>query len=100
MERWKKCGETWRNVDPIFPLGQISFVISLQRAGKGPWVQGRRKHLKLGGARHFEGTFFLRERGHFLKTKRAILCLLQNLGGARASSAPGSCIYAWVTIDI
>ena len=44
-------------------------------------VQGRRRHFKLGGARHFEGTFFLRERGHFLEIKRALLCLLQNLGG-------------------
>ena len=44
-------------------------------------TQGRRKHLKLGGARHFEGTSSLRKRGHFLKTERALLCLLQNLGG-------------------
>ena len=50
--------------------------------------QRRRKHLKLGRARHFEGTFFLRKRGLFLKIKRALLCLLQNLGGALAPSAP------------
>ena len=31
----------------------------------------------LGGARHFKGTFSIRKRGHFLKMKRAILCLLQ-----------------------
>ena len=50
--------------------------------------QGRRKHLKLGRARHFEGMFLLKKRGHFLKMKRALLCLLQNLGRARAPSAP------------
>ena len=33
------------------------------------------------GARHFEGTFSLRKKGHFLEIKRALLCLLQNLGG-------------------
>ena len=43
--------------------------------------QGGRKHLKLGGAQHFEGTFFLKKRGHFLEIKRALHCLLQNLGG-------------------
>ena len=55
-------------------------------------AQGPRKHLKLGGAQHFEGTFFFRKRGHFLKIKWAFLCLLQNLG-ARAPSAPGSYVY-------
>ena len=53
---------------------------------KGFWysafLQGRRKHLKLGGgARHFEGTFALRKKGNFLKRKRVLLCLLQNIGG-------------------
>ena len=45
--------------------------------------KGRRKHLKVGGggARRFEGTFSLRKTGHFLKIERALLCLLQNLGG-------------------
>ena len=33
------------------------------------------------GAQHFKGTFSLRKRGHFLKVKRALLCLLPNLGG-------------------
>ena len=50
--------------------------------------QGRRKHLKLGVARHFEGTFFLRNRRHFLKIKRALLCLLQNLGGTFPQCPP------------
>ena len=49
----------------------MSFIIS----------QGRRKHFKLGGARHFKGTFFITLKGHFLKIKRALLCLFQNLGG-------------------
>ena len=50
--------------------------------------QGRRKHLKLGGAPHLEGTFFLRKRGHFLKIKRALLCLLQNLVGTCPQCPP------------
>ena len=32
------------------------------------------------GGRHFEGTFSVRKMGHFLKIKRALLCLLQSLG--------------------
>ena len=44
-------------------------------------VQGRRKHLKLGGARHFEGTSFLRKRGNFLETKRALLFYCKILVG-------------------
>ena len=41
--------------------------------------QGRRKHSNL-GARHIEGIFFVKKRGHFLKIKRPLLCSLQNLG--------------------
>ena len=44
-------------------------------------LQGFRKHLKLREAQHFEGTFLLRKRGHFLKIKMALLCLLQYFGG-------------------
>ena len=44
---------------------------------------GRRKHLKLGRARNFEGTFFLMKQGTLSKIKRALPCLLQNLGGTR-----------------
>ena len=55
--------------------------------------QGCRKHLKLGGGRHFEATFSLRKRGHSLEIEPALLCLLQNLRGARAPSVPGSYIY-------
>ena len=57
--------------------------------------QGRRKHLKLKGARHFEGNFSLSKKGHFLKIKRALLCLLQNLRGARAPSAPWFLCLCW-----
>ena len=45
---------------------------------------GRRKHLKFGvalAARHFEETFFLKKKGHFLQIKRVLLCLLQTLEG-------------------
>ena len=59
--------------------------------------QGRRKHLKLGeGARCFEGTFPLRNKGHFLKIKRALLCLSQNLVGSSTCfqcPLPGSYVY-------
>ena len=56
--------------------------------------QGRSKHLKLGGARHFEDTFFLRKRGYFPKMKRALLCLLQSLGGTCPQCpTPGSYVY-------
>ena len=36
-------------------------------------LQGPTKHLKLGEARHFEGTFYLKKKGNFLKIKRALL---------------------------
>ena len=48
-------------------------------------------------ARRFEGTFSFRKKGHCLKKERALICLLQNLGGASAFSAPsappGSYVY-------
>ena len=56
--------------------------------GKAIPVQGRRKHLKLGGgAWHLEGTFAFRKTRHFLKIERAFLCLLQNLGGTCPSAS-------------
>ena len=61
------------------------------------FAQGRRKHLKLGGARHFEGAFFLRKRGHFLKVKRALLCLLQNLGRHMPPVPPGFYVYVFAS---
>ena len=33
-------------------------------------------------------------KGHFQEIKTALLCLLQNLGGVRAPSAPGPYVYA------
>ena len=51
-------------------------------------LQGRRKHLKLGGHDASKALVPLEKKGHFLEIKRALLCLLQNLGGARAHSAP------------
>ena len=51
-------------------------------------LQGRMKHLKLGG--NFKGTFFIKLKGQLLKIKRALLCLLQNLGG---TCPPGSYVF-------
>ena len=56
--------------------------------------QGRRKHPKFGGAQHFERTFYFRKRGHFLKIKKALLCLLQNLLGSVPPAPPDSYVYA------
>ena len=50
--------------------------------------QGRRKYLKLGGGTALRGHFFLKKKGAFIRLKSALLCLLQNLGGAHAPSAP------------
>ena len=52
-------------------------------------AQERRKHLKLGGgARHFEGTFFLKKNGAFSKHKKGTSCLSQNLGGTCPQCPP------------
>ena len=59
-------------------------------------IQGPRNHLKLGGARFFEGTFFLREKGHILEIKREPLCLLQNLEGHVPPVLPGSYVYVQI----
>ena len=54
-------------------------TVNCQRQGKtGIRDVGSISNL---GARHFEGTSFLKKKGAFLKIKRALLCLLQNLGG-------------------
>ena len=67
-----------------FSLKEIIVIVIQNRN------QGRSKYVKLGrGARHFEGTFSVRKRRHFLKIKWAFLCLLQNLGRIRAPRAPG-----------
>ena len=42
--------------------------------------QGRRKHLKLGDTA-LRGHFFVEKKGAFSKIKRALVCLLQKLGG-------------------
>ena len=57
--------------------------------------QGRRKHLKLGGHNTSRARFSLRRRGHVLKMKRALLCLLKNLGGHVPPVPPGS----YVSVD-
>ena len=43
--------------------------------------QGRRKHLKLWERDTSRALFSSGKGGHFLNIKRALLCLLQNLGG-------------------
>ena len=45
------------------------------------------------GPQHFEGTFSLSKKGHFLKIKRTLVCLLQNLGGYVLPVPPGSYVY-------
>ena len=55
--------------------------------------QGRRKHLKLVAARHFEGTFSLRKRGHFLKTKKGTSLFLAKSWGHVPIVPPGSYVY-------
>ena len=57
------------------------------------YAQRRRKHLKLGGAQHFEGTFFLRERGHFLKIERVFFVYCKIFGGHVPPLPPGSYVY-------
>ena len=42
------------------------------------------------------GHFFLKKKGHFLKIKRALLCLLQNLGGHVPPVPPGSYLYEFL----
>ena len=59
-------------------------------------IQGRRKHLKLGGgARHFEGTFSLRKKRYFLKMK-GLFFVCRKILGASAPSAPGSYVYVGI----
>ena len=53
-------------------------------------MQGRRKHLKLGGARDktLQGQSSLKLKENFRKIKGALLCLLQNPGGHVPSVLP------------
>ena len=44
-------------------------------------MQGRRKHLKLGGHENLRALFSLRKRGYFLQMEIALHCSLQTLGG-------------------
>ena len=50
-------------------------------------MQGRRKHLKLGG-HDTSRALFPQEKGAFSKIKRALLCLLPNLGACAPSAPP------------
>ena len=46
------------------------------------------------GGTTLRGHFFLKKKGAFLKIKRALLCLLENLGGHVPPVPPGSYVYA------
>ena len=57
---------------------------------------GSISNLGGGGARHFEGTFFLKKKGPFSRNKKGTsLSNAKSWGGARAPSAPGSYVYAY-----
>ena len=55
---------------------------------KPPWAQGRRKHLKLGGARHFEGTFFLRKKALSKNEKGTSLFIAKSWKGTCPQCPP------------
>ena len=59
------------------------------------YAQGSRKHLKFGGRATLQGHFFLKKCGAFSQTERALLCLLQNLGGTCTPVPPGSYVYVY-----
>ena len=75
-------------------LGYVSPVPPVPTSMSEFFLQGRRKHLKLGGARHFEGTFFLRQRGHFLEIKGHFFVYCKFLEGHVPPVPPGSYVYA------
>ena len=64
---------------PLGQTGETSYDDKYVHPGD-TLAQGRRKHLKLGGHDAARALFSLRK-GAFSKIKRALLCLLQNLGG-------------------
>ena len=72
--------ETWHESDevsPLLPGGDCKISLLTLHA-----MQGNRQHLKLRGGMTLQGHFFsLGRRGHFLKMKSALFCLLQNNGG-------------------
>ena len=63
----EQCERCLRSVQIRAFNVNISVLKASTAKNEVPNVQGRREHLKLGGAQHFEGTFFLRKRGHFLR---------------------------------
>ena len=68
------------HVPPLPPV-PMSLNIFKTMEDNNDFEQGRRKHLKLGGHDTSRAHFSLRRRGHVLNMKRALLCLLKNLGG-------------------
>ena len=55
-------------------------------------VQGRRKYLKLGGARHFEGMFFLKKKGASSKHEKGPSLFIEKSWGYVPPVPPGSYI--------
>ena len=72
----------------IFAFSDLSLSFHIQYRGDHrsldadhlTLAQGRKKHLKLGG-HDTSRALFPQEKGAFFKVKRALLCLLLNLGG-------------------
>ena len=70
-------------------------VLNINTALYSERMQGRRKHLKLGGAQHFEGTFFLRK-GALSKNKKGTSLFISKSLGVHAPSAP--LVPAYITV--
>ena len=51
-------------------------------------TQGRRKHLKLGGAQHFEGTFFLKKKGACSKHEKGTSLFIEKSWGGMCPQCP------------
>ena len=69
----------------IFPQFAVNNAFRSKERGGAARDVGSVSNL---GAQHFEGTFSLRKRGHFLKMNRALLCLFQNLGDTCSQCIP------------
>ena len=72
------CSNLIQSMDDFFAVLEELFRPKCQSSGLDVYRDvGSISNL---GAGHFEGTFSSSKRGHFLTMKRALLCLLQNLG--------------------
>ena len=81
LEKWKQKAKMGKSL--FMDLGCISNL----------------EGTKLGGHKTLRALFSLREKGHFPKIKRVLLCLLQNLGGSGGHmppAPPGSYVYVFI----